>query len=145
RKFLRNCAFFSHCLRQPSRASNLPRGQSLAISREADVARRRHLASLIAGAALLAALFAGGALYGATRTMPCETSELTASIGASGAARGPGLDRMTIVLVGDAGFNATDAAVDAEGWHKGKAVTPFTDMTSGIAKDIDGDLAFVNV
>jgi poly-gamma-glutamate synthesis protein (capsule biosynthesis protein) len=76
--------------------------------------------------------------------MPCDTTEVTASIGNS-PTRGPGLDRMTIVLVGDAGFNATDAQVDAKGWHKGKAVTPFADMTSGIAKDIDGDLAFVNL
>ena len=72
------------------------------------------------------------------------TTELTASIGAS-PAKGPGLDRMTIVLVGDAGFNPTDAAVDAKGLHKGRAVTPFKDMTSGIAREIDGDLAFVNL
>ncbi len=72
------------------------------------------------------------------------TTELTASIGAS-PAKGPGLDRMTIVLVGDAGFNPTDAAVDAKGLHKGRAVTPFADMTSGIAREIDGDLAFVNL
>jgi poly-gamma-glutamate capsule biosynthesis protein CapA/YwtB (metallophosphatase superfamily) len=109
------------------------------------VAGRRHLATLSGGMALLAALIAGGALYGAARTMPCETTEVTASIGDGGAARGPGLDRMTIVLVGDAGFNASDAPVDAKGWHKGKAVTPFADMTSGIAKEINGDLAFVNL
>ena len=108
------------------------------------MAGRRHLARLVGGGALLAALLAGGGLYGATRTMPCDTTEVTASIGNS-PTRGPGLDRMTIVLVGDAGFNATDAQVDAKGWHKGKAVTPFADMTSGIAKDIDGDLAFVNL
>ena len=39
----------------------------------------------------------------------------------------------------------SDAQVDAKGVHKGRAVTPFTDMTSGIAKDVDGDLAFVNL
>ena len=59
--------------------------------------------------------------------------------------KGPGLDRMSIVLVGDAGFNPTDAAVDAKGLHKGRAVTAFKDMTSGIAREIDGDLAFVNL
>jgi poly-gamma-glutamate capsule biosynthesis protein CapA/YwtB (metallophosphatase superfamily) len=93
----------------------------------------------------LAALLAAGALYGAVRITPCDTTELTASIGESAPGKGPGLDRMTIVLVGDAGFNATDAAVDAKGVHKGRKVTPFGDMTSGIAKDIDGDLAFVNL
>jgi poly-gamma-glutamate capsule biosynthesis protein CapA/YwtB (metallophosphatase superfamily) len=108
------------------------------------VAGRRHLALLVGGAALCATLLAGGTLYGAARTMPCDSTELTASIGNS-PTRGPGLDRLTIVLVGDAGFNPTDAAVDAKGVHKGKAVTPFSDMTSGIAKDIDGDLAFVNL
>ena len=83
-------------------------------------------------------------LYGATRAAPCDTTEITASNGAN-AGKGPGLDRMTIVLVGDAGFNPTDAAVDAKGLHKGRAVTAFKDMTSGIAREIDGDLAFVNL
>ncbi len=109
------------------------------------MAGKRHLASLAGGTALLAALFTGSALYGAARVTPCDTTELTASIGDSAAARGPGLDRMTIVLVGDAGFNPTDAPVDAKGVHKGRKVTPFADMTSGIGKDIDGDLAFVNL
>ena len=49
------------------------------------------------------------------------------------------------MLAGDAGFNPSDAQVDAKGVHKGRAVTPFTDMTSGIANDIDGDLAFANL
>jgi poly-gamma-glutamate synthesis protein (capsule biosynthesis protein) len=109
------------------------------------VAGRRHLATLLGGAALLAAPLAASALDGAARVVPCTTIEVTASVGDSTAAEGPGLDRMTIVLVGDAGFNATDAPVDAKGWHKGKTVTPFADMTSGIAKDVDGDLAFVNL
>lgn len=109
------------------------------------MAGRRHLASLLGGAALFAALFAGGALYGAAPPKPCETNEITASISSNAAPEGAGLDRMTIVLAGDAGFNASDAEVDAKGWHKGRKVTPFADMTSGIAKDIDGDLAFVNL
>ncbi|HZP07847.1 CapA family protein [Methyloceanibacter sp.] len=108
------------------------------------MAGRRHLASLLGGAALLAALLTGGALYGAA-PKPCESNEVTASISDGVASGGAGLDRMTIVLAGDAGFNASDAQVDAKGWHKGRQVTPFADMTSGIAKDIDGDLAFVNL
>jgi hypothetical protein len=113
---------------------------------EAEVAGRRHLTTLLGGAVALAALVGGSALYGAARITPCDTTtEVTASAGDSMAVKGPGLDRLTIVLVGDAGFNASDAAVDAKGVHKGKAVTPFTDVTSGIAKDIDGDLAFVDL
>jgi poly-gamma-glutamate capsule biosynthesis protein CapA/YwtB (metallophosphatase superfamily) len=105
--------------------------------------QRRSLRLIGIGAASLA-LLPAAMLYGATRAAPCDSTELTASIGAS-PAKGPGLDRMSIVLVGDAGFNPTDAAVDAKGLHKGRAVTPFADMTSGIAREIDGDLAFVNL
>ncbi len=105
--------------------------------------QRRSLRLIGIGAASLA-LLPAAMLYAATRAAPCDTTELTASIGAS-PAKGPGLDRMTIVLVGDAGFNPTDAAVDAKGLRKGRAVTPFKDMTSGIAHEIDGDLAFVNL
>jgi poly-gamma-glutamate capsule biosynthesis protein CapA/YwtB (metallophosphatase superfamily) len=112
---------------------------------EAEVAGRRHLTTLLGGAVALAALVDGSALYGAARITPCDTTEVTASAGDSMAVKGPSLDRLTIVLGGDAGFNASDAAVDAKGVHKGKAVTPFTDVTSGIAKDIDGDLAFVDL
>jgi poly-gamma-glutamate synthesis protein (capsule biosynthesis protein) len=108
------------------------------------VAGRRHLATLLGSATLFAALITGFTLYGAERPKPCETNEVNASI-SNGAASGAGLDRMTIVLVGDAGFNASDAEVDAKGWRKERKVTPFADMTSGIAKDIDGDLAFVNI
>jgi hypothetical protein len=113
--------------------------------RKAEVAGERHLATLAGGAVALAALVGSSALCGAARITPCDTTEVTASAGDNAAAKGPGLDRMTIVLVGDAGFNATDAPVDAKGAHKGRAVTPFADMTSGIAKDVDGDLAFVNL
>ena len=94
------------------------------------MAGKQHFASLAGGAALLAALSAASALYGAARITPCDSTELTASIGDSVPAKGPGLDRMTIVLVGDAGFNPSDAEVDAKGVHKGRAVTAFTDMTS---------------
>ena len=73
-----------------------------------------------AGIALLPA--AGGLLYGATRASPCDRPELTASIGGGHESLAPrsGLDRLTIVLAGDTGFNPTDAKVDATGLRMGK-------------------------
>ena len=78
---------------------------------------------------------------------PCDRTELTASIGDSqtAAARPTSPDRMTIVLVGDTGFNRSDAPVDAKGLRKGKQVTAFSYMLGGIAGEIDGDLAFLNL
>jgi len=105
--------------------------------------QRRSLKLIGIGAAALG-LLPAAILYGATRAAPCDTTELTVSNG-DNAGKGPGLDRMSIVLVGDAGFNPTDAAVDAKGLHKGRAVTAFKDMTSGIAREIDGNLAFINL
>ena len=55
-------------------------------------------------------------------TAPCDRTELTASIG--GVQPSPphasSLDRMTIVLVGDTGFNPTDAKVEPGGVRNGK-------------------------
>ena len=107
---------------------------------------RRSLGIAAAGVALL--LAAGGLLYAATRAAPCDRTELTASIAGADQAASPqpsSLDRLTIVLVGDTGFNPTDAKVDANGMRKGKQVITFTDALSGIARDVDGDLAFVNL
>ncbi|HEY6669403.1 MAG TPA: CapA family protein, partial [Methyloceanibacter sp.] len=84
-------------------------------------------------------------LYGATRASPCDHTEVTASIGEGGAPKGPGPDRLTIVLVGDTGFNPTDAPVDAKGIHKGRQVTSFPDTLAAISRDVDGDLAFANI
>ncbi len=97
-----------------------------------------------AGAALVPA---AGLLYAATHVAPCDRTELTASIGTSQTAAAPpsSLDRMTIVLVGDAGFNPTDAKVDANGLRKGRKVTAFSYLLGGIAADMDGDLAFINL
>ena len=97
-----------------------------------------------AGAALLPA---AGLLYAAGRVAPCDRTELTASIGDSQSAAPPSttLDRMTIVLVGDTGFNPTDAKVDAKGLRKGRQVMAFSYMLGGIAGEIDGDLAFLNL
>lgn len=96
-----------------------------------------------AGAALVPA---AGLLSAATRVAPCDRTELTASIGDSQtAAPSSSPDRMTIVLVGDTGFNRSDAPVDAKGLRKGKQVTAFSYMLGGIARELDGDLAFLNL
>ena len=98
-----------------------------------------------AGAALLPA--AGGLVFAATRTAPCDRTELTASIG--GVQPSPphasALDRLTVVLVGDTGFNPTDAKVEPGGVRKGKKLTSFSDTLAGISSEVDGDLAFVNL
>jgi poly-gamma-glutamate capsule biosynthesis protein CapA/YwtB (metallophosphatase superfamily) len=88
-----------------------------------------------------------GLLYAATHVAPCDRTELTASIGTSQTAAAPlsSLDRMTIVLVGDAGFNPSDAKVDANGLRKGRKLTAFSYLLGGIAADMDGDLAFINL
>jgi poly-gamma-glutamate capsule biosynthesis protein CapA/YwtB (metallophosphatase superfamily) len=96
------------------------------------------------GAALLPA---AGLLHAAARVSACDRPELTASIG-DGQTVAPAsspLDRMTIVLVGDTGFNRSDAPVDAKGLRKGRQVTAFSYMLGGIADQVDGDLAFLNL
>ena len=66
-------------------------------------------------AAALVGLVPAAMLYAATRAAPCDRTEVTASIGTSGAAlpAGPPPDRLDIVLVGDTGFNSSDAPVGA--------------------------------
>jgi poly-gamma-glutamate synthesis protein (capsule biosynthesis protein) len=108
---------------------------------------RTSLGIAAAGVALLPA--AGGLLYAAARTSPCDRPELTASIdtGQTDSARrsSSSLDHVTLVLVGDAGFNSTDAKVDPKFMFKGKQKIGFTDALSGVAGEIDGDLAFINL
>ena len=88
-----------------------------------------------------------GLLYAATHVAPFDRTELTASIGTSQTAAAPlsSLDRMTIVLVGDADFNPSEAKVDANGLRKGRKLTAFSYLLGGIAADMDGDLAFINL
>jgi hypothetical protein len=95
-------------------------------------------------AAAVIALVAGGSVAGgAARLQPCPSTEYTASIGT--AAKEPGPDRMTIVLAGDTGFNPDDAPVSPDGFRKNGKHLSFTDSLSGVARDVDGDLAFVNL
>jgi hypothetical protein len=97
-------------------------------------------------AAALIGLVPAAMLFAATRAAPCDSTEVTASIGSTPAKAPAGPpDRLSIGLVGDTGFNPTDAPVDAKGLHKGKAVTSFAETLGGISRDIDGDLAFANV
>jgi hypothetical protein len=106
---------------------------------------RKSLGIAAAGVALLPA--AGGLLYAASRAAPCDRPELTASIGDPQDLAAPrsNLDRLSIVVVGDTGFNPTGAQVDAAGMRKGKQVIGFTDALSATARDVDGDLAFANL
>src|SRR4030042_675656 len=105
----------------------------------------KSLGMAAAGAALLPV--AGSLLYAAARVAPCDRTELTPSIGASqdASTQRSALDRLTIVLVGDTSFNPTDAKVDAKGLRKGKQVVSFTETLAGISRDVDGDLAFINL
>jgi poly-gamma-glutamate synthesis protein (capsule biosynthesis protein) len=111
------------------------------------LARRRLKPFWIAAAGVALLPAAGGLLYAGARTAPCDRTELTASIGTAqtDSQRPAPLDRLTIVLVGDAGFNSTDAKVDASGLRKGKQVMSFTEALSGVAPKVDGDLAFINL
>jgi len=95
-------------------------------------------------AAAVIALVAGGSVAGgAARLQPCASTEYTASIDSE--AKGPGPDRLTVVLVGDTGFNSDDAPVSPEGFRKDGKLVSFTDSLSGVARDVDGDLAFLNL
>lgn len=97
-----------------------------------------------AAAAVIALVAGGNALYGAVRIVPCASTEYTASIGEA-ATKEPGPDRLTIVLVGDTGFNPKGAAVKPEGFSKNGKALSFTESLSGVARDVDGHLGFVNL
>jgi len=53
-------------------------------------------------------------------------------------------DEVTIVLVGDVGLNRSNQPVQPNGAKRGRLLS-WDEMTSGIAKDINGDLNFMNV
>jgi poly-gamma-glutamate capsule biosynthesis protein CapA/YwtB (metallophosphatase superfamily) len=99
--------------------------------------------ALGAAAAVIALVAGGGALEGAARLQPCASTEFTASIGS--AAKQPRPDRLTIVLAGDTGFNPKGAAVEPDGVRKDGALLSFEATLGGIAPEVDGDLAFLNL
>jgi hypothetical protein len=78
--------------------------------------RSRLLKPFGAGAAAIMLVAGGSVAEGAARLQPCASTEYTASI--EGEPKRPGPDRMTIVLVGDTGFNSDDAPVSQKGFHK---------------------------
>src|SRR5680860_1393760 len=71
------------------------------------------LRPLGAAAAAIALVAGGSGAGGAARLQPCASTEYTASIGDAAtkgpASKSPAPDRLTIVLVGDAGFNPNGA------------------------------------
>ncbi len=102
------------------------------------------LTKTLAAAGAVIALVAGGSVAaGAAQLRPCASTEYTASIDSE--AKGPGPDRLTIVLVGDTGFNSDDAPVSPKGFRKNGKLVSFSDSLSGVAGDVDGDLAFLNL
>jgi Bacterial capsule synthesis protein PGA_cap len=102
-------------------------------------------ACLASVAAVIALAAGAGVVKSAPRLAPCASSELTASTAPAPVVTRQGPDRLTIVLVGDAGCNSNGLSVDPRGVHKDGAIVPFKDTLSGVASDIDGDLAFVNL
>jgi len=95
------------------------------------------------GLALALAALAPAELLAASRARPCVTTEVAASVDAKAA---KGADRLSIVLVGDTGFNPNEAKVDPAGVVlKGGEVMSFADTIAGVAREVDGDLAFVNL
>jgi poly-gamma-glutamate synthesis protein (capsule biosynthesis protein) len=57
----------------------------------------------------------------------------------------PPADTIVLVAVGDVGLNRTNLAVDPGGVLEGGKVTPWGEMTAGIAPLIKGDLNFMNL
>src|SRR5665648_47320 len=101
-------------------------------------------AAVIALAMGASALQGAGARESAVRLRPCPGTQFTASIGGA-ATEAPRPDRLTIVLGRDAGFNSNGAAVEPDGVRKDGALLSFKDTLGGIAPEVDGDLAFVNL
>jgi poly-gamma-glutamate capsule biosynthesis protein CapA/YwtB (metallophosphatase superfamily) len=84
------------------------------------------------------------AVAGARETFAVTQAGRCGEPGAAAPAGAPP-DRLTIVLAGDAAFNTTAAKVEAKGMQKGRDVTSFADLLSGVAGEANGDLAFVNL
>ena len=102
--------------------------------------------SILLGAGALALAVGAGTSQAGVRITPCASTEYTASIGdAPAQAPVPSPDQLTIVLVGDTGFNPKGAEVDPRGFKKNGKAIGFSESLSGVASDINGDLAFVNL
>jgi hypothetical protein len=108
--------------------------------------QRGWLKPILATPSFAALLLLAAPLHATTRSEPCD-ADVTASISGVGAAATQATrDRLTIVLVGDTGFNATDAPVEPGGIRgKDRTLLSFADTLSGVASEIDGDIAFANL
>jgi hypothetical protein len=106
----------------------------------------RWLKPIAIGGGIAALVLTGGVLHAAPRLAPCAETEVTASIGGVAAGGKAMRDRISIVLVGDAGFNPTNAPVEAGGVRrKDRSLISFPETLAAVAPDIDGDLAFINL
>jgi hypothetical protein len=104
-------------------------------------------------ACMTAMLMAGVGLAGQARAEmrigDCASTEYTAAIGGAPSvastpgAKGP--SQLTLILAGDTGFNPKGAPVDAKGFKKDRRSLTFEESLSGIAGEMDGDLAFLNL
>lgn len=101
-------------------------------------------------------------LADSVRIGPCASKDYTAAISAASGVRASSLssarpsissrgqleaprEQLTIVLVGDTGFNPKGAPVDPNGFTKGRDSFTFEESLARIAPDLDGDLAFLNL
>ena len=100
-------------------------------------------------ALFLAGVGAGGQARAEMRIGPCASTEYTAAIGGTpklaSAPKLAGPRQLTLVLAGDTGFNPKGALVDPKGFTKDRRSLTFDDSLSGIAGEMDGDVAFLNL
>lgn len=108
------------------------------------------LATFVCATAVLLAGDAAAEPGGAgLRIAPCANTGYTAAIGgAPSPARTPGSvgpSQLILVLAGDTGFNPKGAPVHPQGFTKNRQSLTYAESLSGIAGDVDGDLAFLNL
>ncbi|WP_108682149.1 CapA family protein [Methyloceanibacter sp. wino2] len=98
---------------------------------------------------LLAGIGAGGQARAEMRIGPCASTEYTAAIGATpklaSAPKLAGPTQLTLVLAGDTGFNPKAAPVDPKGFTKDRRSLTFDQSLGGIADEMNGDVAFLNL
>lgn len=106
-------------------------------------------ALFLAGLGVSVAVGASGPARADMRIGPCANAEYTASIGGrpklASASPMKGPTEFTLVLAGDTGFNPKGALVDPKGFTKDRRSLTFDQSLSGIAGELDGDVAFLNL
>lgn len=96
--------------------------------------------TLSLGLAALAVFMAPSAQADRLAIAPCSSTEQVASTGAAAEQ-----DQLTIVLVGDTGFNPKGAPVSPDGFTKDDKHFTYVQSLKRIAPDLNGDLAFLNL